>query len=110
MSTGLGIDAARSCAAGLDELHEHVFERKLYVNDDPSFVAAEIEDDAVVADGIDFGSELLLDLARTCRTRWGCDVSDARIGLSDAGDAPRSPSACERRRHAWRSHIMSTIW
>src|SRR5439155_19313167 len=47
---------------GTYELHEHAPERKRYVDDQPVFVAAEIEDDPVIAHEIDGTAELPLDL------------------------------------------------
>ena len=45
---------------GTDEFHEHAPERKRHVDDQPVFVAAEIEDDPVVAYEIDGAAELPL--------------------------------------------------
>src|SRR4029077_15110797 len=50
---------------GSDELHEHAAERKGNVNDQPVLVAAEIEDDAIVAHEIDGTAELPIYLGRT---------------------------------------------
>src|SRR5712691_3472764 len=54
-----------------DELHEHAAEGKRHVDDQPIFVAAEIEDDPVVAHEIDGVAELPPYLGRIRPTRLG---------------------------------------
>jgi hypothetical protein len=49
---------------GSYELHEHSAEREGYVDHQSVFIAAQVKDDAIVANEIDGGSELALYLCR----------------------------------------------
>jgi hypothetical protein len=83
---------------GTYELHEHAPEREGDVHDQPVFVAAEIEDDPIIADEIDGSAELPLYLGRPLPLRL------------PAGNAPRIPSASDGRSPASRNPIMSPNW
>jgi len=62
-----------------DELHKHAAESIRHVDDQPIFVAAEIEDHSVVAHEIDGVAELLFYLGRigpTCLSRNSIFLED----------------------------------
>jgi len=54
---------------GADEFHQRAAECVRHMDDQPIFVAAEVEDHAVVADEIDGRAELPLDIVRTAPAR-----------------------------------------
>jgi hypothetical protein len=56
---------------GPDEFHEHSAKREGYVDHQSVFIAAQVKDDAIVANEIDSGSELALYLRRIRPMRYG---------------------------------------
>lgn len=58
---------------GADEFHQYAAERVGYVRDQPVFVAAEVEDQSVVADEIDGGAELAFDVGGRAPVRLADD-------------------------------------
>ena len=76
-----------------DEFDQDAAERVRDVDDQPIFVAAEIEDDAVVTEEIDGRAELSLDVARTAPARppgSRAETMLARQNPRPADSAPRT--------------------
>ena len=75
-----------------DELHEHTAKFVRDVHDEPVFVAAQVENKAIVAHKVDRGAELPLYLVRITPSRLSRDGepdTDGPFGLRVALPEPR---------------------
>jgi len=75
-----------------DKLHEKTAEGEGHMDDQPIFVAAEIEDHPVVAHEIDGAPNWRLISVGSAQCAAAAMASHARIGPSARGDAPEIPS------------------